>query len=85
MWIWLVANIAGGLVGAASTRYIKDTRVGIWMYKKVEQIVTWTADRYGIDILNKEEIAWRSKYPNVAKQIDELHTRITELEKRAGD
>ncbi len=82
MWIWLVANITGGLISAASTKYIKDTRAGIWLYKKVDQIISWTTTKYGIDILNKEEIAWRSKYPNVAKQIDEINVRLDELDKR---
>ena len=82
MWFWLLANIVGSLLGAASTKYIKDTKFGIWLYKKVDQMAAWAADRYDIDILNKEEIAWRSKYPNVAKQIDDINARAVETEKQ---
>ena len=48
--------------------------------KKYEAIADWATDRYGIDILNKEDIAWRTKYPNVAKRTDELEERINYLE-----
>ena len=42
MWIWVVSNIAGSLLGAASTRWVKDTKVGIWGYKKFEDIARRT-------------------------------------------
>ena len=41
MWFWVVSNIAGSLLGAASARWIKDTKVGIWGYKKFEDIANW--------------------------------------------
>ena len=49
-------------------RWIKDTKVGIWGYKKFEDIANWAQERYGIDILDKEDIAWKTKYPKVAKK-----------------
>ena len=69
MWFWVVSNIAGSLLGAASVRWIKDTKVGVWGYKKFEDIANWAQERYGIDILDKEDIAWKTKYPKVAKKI----------------
>ena len=80
MWLWLVSSIAGSLLGAATTRWFKDTKAGIWCYAKYEAIAVWATERYGIDILNKEDIAWRTKYPNVAKRTDELEERINYLE-----
>ena len=76
MWIWVVSNIAGSLLGAASARWIKDTKVGIWGYKKFEDIANWAQERYGIDILDKEDIAWRTQYPNIAKKLDSLEQLI---------
>ena len=38
------------------------------------------SDRYGIDILDKEDIAWRTKYPNIAKRIDDLEQRLHRIE-----
>ena len=85
MWIWVVSNIAGSLLGAASAAWIKDTKLGVWGYSKFEDIADWAQKKYGIDILDKEDIAWRTQYPNIAKKIDDLEkrlNRIEELEKR---
>ena len=45
-------------------------------------ICGWAAKRYGVDLLDKEGIAWKRKYPKVAAKIDDLESRITKLEKR---
>ena len=71
MTLWIISNIAGSLLGAATSK---------WFYKKFESIANWASNRYGIDILDKEQIKWKTKYPNVAKKIEELETRIKELE-----
>ena len=59
----------------------KDTKLGIWGYKQFELICGWAAKRYGVDLLDKEGIAWKRKYPKVAAKIDDLESRITKLEK----
>jgi hypothetical protein len=80
MWIWLLSNIAGSLLGAATTEWFKDTKAGKWCYARFVSIANWASKRYNIDILDREQIAWRRKYPNVAKKIDELEERIKKLE-----
>tara|TARA_B100000780_G_scaffold146568_1_gene102386 strand:+ start:2905 stop:3189 length:285 start_codon:yes stop_codon:yes gene_type:complete len=80
MWLWLISSIAGSLLGAATTRWFKDTRAGVWCYNKYDAIADWAVERYGVDILDKEAIAWRTKYPNVAKRTDDLEERINFLE-----
>ena len=80
MWIWVVSNIAGSLLGAASATWIKDTKLGVWGYSKFEDIADWAQERYGIDILDKEDIAWRTQYPNIAKKIDALEQRLHKME-----
>jgi hypothetical protein len=84
MWLWMVSSIAGSLLGAASTKWFKDTKAGLWCYDKFEDIADWATERYGIDILDKEGIAWRRKYPNVAKQIDELNAEVDALAKKVA-
>jgi hypothetical protein len=84
MWLWLVSSIAGSLLGAASTKWFKDTKAGVWCYNKFEQIANWAKDRYGIDVLDKEDIAWRTKYPSVAKQIDGLNAELDALTKKVA-
>ena len=83
MWFWALSSIAGSLLGAASTKYLKDTRLGIWLFMKVDQIASWAADKYDIDILDKEAVAWRTKYPNIARQIDSIDERLKALEDKS--
>ena len=82
MWLWIVSNIAGALLGAASTAWFKDTRAGVWCYNQFDSIADWATERYGIDILDKEGIAWKTKYPKIAKRIDELEERLSRLEEK---
>ena len=82
MWLWIVRNVAGALLGAASTAWFKDTRAGVWCYNQFDSIADWATERYGIDILDKEGIAWKTKYPNIAKRIDELEERLSKLEEK---
>jgi hypothetical protein len=85
MWLWIVSNVAGSLLGAASTKWFKDTRAGVWCYDRFDDIAEWATKRYGIDILDKEGIAWRTKYPNVAKEIDILRKDIDALAEKLKD
>ena len=82
MWLWMVSSIAGSLLGAATTEWFKDTKAGKWCFDKFLSISYWANDKYGIDILNKEEISWRKKYPGVYKQIMKLESRVQELENK---
>lgn len=84
MYLWAVKAIAGGLLGTATSTYIKKTRLGIWAYRKYEAIAFWAADRYGIDILNKEEVKLQDRYPLLLKQIKNLENRIKNLEGKNG-
>jgi hypothetical protein len=80
MYLWAAKAIAGSLLGAATSTYIKKTKLGKWLYKKYESIVAWAADRYGIDILNKEEVKLQERYPLLLKQIKNLENRVNNLE-----
>ena len=70
MWIWVVSNIAGSLLGAASARWIKDTKVGIWGYKKFEDIANWAQERYGIDILDND--------PTITYKVVDSHCNLVQ-------
>ena len=82
MWLWLVSNIAGSLLGAATTEWFKDTKAGQWCFDKYLDIAYWASEKYGIDILDKEEISWTKKYPGVNSKIMKLESRILALENK---
>mgnify|MGYP001175819900 FL=1 len=80
MWFWLVSAIAGSILGNAADSWFADTKLGVWFYKKVDDVSTWASEKLGLKVLQDEE-NWKTKYPNVSKKIDDLEARIQKLEK----
>ena len=80
MWFWLISAIAGSILGNAADSWFAETKLGIWFYRKVDQISSWTARKLNIKMLAEEE-AWKKKYPNVAKKISDLEKRVDDLDK----
>jgi len=80
MWFFLISNIAGSILGSATNSWFADTKLGIWTYKKVDDVSTWASKKLGLKIL-KDENNWKTKYPNVAMKIEKLEARLEKLEK----
>ena len=80
MWFFLISNIAGSILGSATNSWFADTKLGIWFYKKVDNVSTWASKKLGLKVL-QDENNWRKKYPNVSKKLDELEARLEKLEK----
>jgi hypothetical protein len=80
LFFWLIKAITGSILGNATANWFKNTSAGKWFFKKTEQVYNWAADRYGFKVLKSED-KWRKKYPNIANKINELESRIKELEK----
>ena len=80
MWFWLISSIAGSVLGNAADSWFADTKLGVWVYKKVDDVATWASNKLGLKVL-KDENNWRVKYPNVAKKLEELEARISNIEK----
>jgi len=81
MWFFLISSIAGSILGNATDSWFADTKLGIWTYKKVDDVSTWASKKLGLKIL-KDENNWKTKYPNVAMKIEELEAKIEKLERR---
>ena len=64
----------------AAESWFADTKLGVWFYKKVDNVSTWASKKLGLKILQDEQ-NWKAKYPNVAVKIEKLEARINELEK----
>ena len=80
MWFFLISNIAGSILGSATNSWFAGTKLGIWFYKKVDDVSTWASKKLGLKVL-KDENNWKKKYPNVAKKLDLLEARLEKLEK----
>ena len=77
---WIISSIASSIIGMAAESWFADTKLGVWFYKKVDNVSTWASKKLGLKIL-KDEQNWKTKYPNVATKIEKLEARINELEK----
>ena len=80
MWLFLISNIGGSILGSAADSWFADTKLGIWFYKKVDDVSTWASKKLGLKVLRNEN-NWKKKYPNVSKKIEELEVRLEKLEK----
>ena len=80
MWFFLISSIAGSIIGSAADSWFADTKLGVWFYKKVDNVSTWASKKLGLKVLQDEQ-NWKTKYPNVSHKIGELEARINKLEK----
>ena len=81
MWFFIISNIAGAILGNAADSWFADTKLGIWVYKKVDNVSTWASKKLGLKVL-QDENNLRKKYPNVSKKLDKLEARLEKLEDR---
>ena len=79
MWFWLISSIASSILGSAANSWFSQTKMGMWFYKKVDDVSTWASKKFGLKVLQDED-NWKKKYPNVSKHIDDLEARIEKLE-----
>ena len=80
MWVWVASAIAGSILGNATDSWFSQTKLGIWFYKKMDNLYAWTAKKLNIEILATEE-KWKKKYPNISAKMHELEQRLQDLEK----
>jgi len=81
MWYFLIKAIASGIIGNAVNSWFADTKIGVWFYKKVDNVSTWASKKLGLKVL-ADENNWKKKYPNVSLKIESLEARIKKLERR---
>ena len=77
---WIISSIASSIIGMAAESWFADTKLGVWFYRKVDNVSTWASKNLGLKIL-QDETNWKKKYPNVSDKIDKLEARINKLEK----
>ena len=43
MWFWITSAIAASILGNVADSWFSETKLGIWFYKKVDDIATWAS------------------------------------------
>ena len=84
MWFWAISAIAGSILGSATDSWFRDTKLGVWFYAKVDSLYTWAAGKYGIKLITDEEKRM-AKFPELAKRLDSIETRLRLLERSDSD
>ena len=79
--LWIYTGIAGSIFGALFLAYMRDTRIGLWVYSKWDNLLDYIRDKFGWTWFDQPEDALRKISPRIAKKIDELENRIKKLEK----
>ena len=80
---WLITltlkSILGSIIGSSFYAWFKNTKVGVWVQKRVDRLMAWVAHRYDIEILAKED-KWLQQYPLLAKRIVDLESGLKILQ-----
>tara|TARA_E500000178_G_scaffold89293_1_gene88180 strand:+ start:671 stop:955 length:285 start_codon:yes stop_codon:yes gene_type:complete len=78
--LWIYTAIAGSIFSALFIAYMRDTRIALWLFGKWDWLLDSIRDRYGWTWFNQDPDAWRKVNPNIARKIDELESRLKEIE-----
>lgn len=81
---WLVVltlkSILGSIIGSSFYAWFKNTKVGVWFQVKVDNAMSYLAEKYDIKIAEREE-KWLQQYPRLAQRIVDLEKEIAELKR----
>lgn len=83
--LWIYTGIVGSIFGAITVAYLSTTRLGVWFYGKVDQLLDYLVKRWGLKWLEEPEDLWRKRYPQVSEKMDELEMRLDEIDDRLSD
>jgi hypothetical protein len=78
--LWIYTAIGGSIIGAAFLAWFRNTKAALYLMGKFDNALDYLVDRFGWDWLQDDPEAWRKRYPRVTKKIDDLESRIKELE-----
>lgn len=72
-WIVVLSlrAILSSIIGSSFYAWFKNTKMGVWVQVRVDNTMSFLAERYDINIASREE-KWLQQYPNLAERIKEL-------------
>lgn len=72
---FILKAVAASIIGEVSENWFRKTRLGIWFYNKVSQLLDWASNRYNIALLQKEKKLYK-KYPKLLDRISRLEKEV---------
>ena len=84
-WLFILAlkSILSSIIGSSFYQWFKNTKMGVWVQKRMDSLMSWVAKRYDLEILSKEE-KWLQQYPLLAKRIENLEQEVAQLKRGNG-
>ena len=82
-WFFILSlkAILSSIIGSSFYAWFKNTKVGVWFQKHVDNLMAWVAHRYNLEILSRED-KWLSQYPGLAKRIVDLEKEVKKLKSK---
>tara|TARA_Y100001937_G_C6848218_1_gene210897 strand:+ start:185 stop:442 length:258 start_codon:yes stop_codon:yes gene_type:complete len=82
---WLIIlslkAILSSIIGSSFYAWFKNTKMGVWFQKHVDNCMEWIAKRYDIEIASRED-KWLSQYPRLADRLVSLEKEVASLKKK---
>ena len=66
--LWIYTALIGSIFGAIFVAYISTTRIGLWAYTKIDLMIDYLVERWGLTWLQQPEDAWRKNIPILLKK-----------------
>ena len=81
-WLFILTlkSILSSIIGSSFYAWFKNTKVGVWFQKHLDNLMSWVAERYDIEILSRED-KWLQQYPRLADRIKDLEKEVRLLKK----
>ena len=82
-WLFILTlkSILSSIIGSSFYAWFKNTKVGVWFQKHLDNLMSWVAKRYDLEILSRED-KWLQQYPRLADRIVKLEKEVAKLKKK---
>jgi len=81
-WLFILSlkAILSSIIGSSFYAWFKNTKVGVWFQKRIDNLMSWVSKRYDLEIISRED-KWLQQYPRLADRIKDLEKQVEELKK----
>ena len=82
-WLFILTlkSILSSIIGSSFYAWFKNTKVGVWVQRHLDNLMAWVAKRYDLEILSRED-KWLQQYPRLADRINQLEKEVEKLKKK---
>ena len=82
-WLFILTlkSILSSIIGSSFYQWFKNTKVGVWVQRHLDNLMAWVAKRYDLEILSRED-KWLQQYPRLADRINQLEKEVEKLKKK---